>query len=164
MLDYTSIFKRLNDGKIKYIVVGGMAVNLHGIPRMTYDIDLLIDFGEKNTNKFLRLMNEWGFKPKAPVDITDLARASKREAWIKEKNMKAFNLINPAWAISEIDVIIDAPVDYAEAEKHVRLIDTGNVAIPTISIPDLIKMKRKTGRQQDKMDVEYLEALKDEKK
>ncbi len=164
MLDYASIFKKLNDEKIKYIVVGGLAVNLHGIPRMTYDIDLLLDIEETNIHKFLNLLSEWGFKPKAPVHIMDLARASKRQEWIHEKNMKAFSLINPTWAISEIDVIIDAPVDYADAEKHVKRISTGTVTIPTISIPDLIKMKRKTGRQQDKTDIKYLEALRDEKK
>lgn len=42
MLDYSGIFKELNAQKIKYIVVGGLAVNLHGIPRATYDIDLLL--------------------------------------------------------------------------------------------------------------------------
>lgn len=164
MLDYRALFKKLNDRGIHYIVVGGIAVNLHGIPRMTYDVDLLLDFKSGNIQKFIQLLNEWGFKPKAPVDITGLARKSNRESWIKEKNMKAFNLINPEWAISEIDVIIDTPVGYTAAKKHVRFIDTGNVTIPTISIPDLIKMKQKTGRQQDKMDIKYLEALKNEKK
>jgi hypothetical protein len=42
MFDYLAIFKKLNERKIKYIVVGGIAVNLHGIPRMTYDIDLIL--------------------------------------------------------------------------------------------------------------------------
>jgi predicted nucleotidyltransferase len=160
MLDYISLFKRLNDEKINYIVVGGIAVNLHGIPRMTYDVDLLIDFEGENLNKFLNLLNEWGFKPKAPVNIMDFAIKSKREEWIKQKNMKAFNLVNPAWAISEIDIIIDAPVDYTKAEKHVKRIAIGDVAIPTISIPDLIKMKQKAGRQQDKTDITYLRTLK----
>ncbi len=164
MLDYISIFKKLNDEGIKYIVVGGIAVNLHGIPRMTYDVDLLIDFEDKNINKFLSLLNEWGFRPKAPLNIMDFAEKSKRDEWIKQKNMKAFNLINTAWAISEIDVIIDAPVDYVKAIRNVKYINISNVTIPTISISDLIKMKQKTGRQQDKADIKYLEVLKNEKK
>ena len=78
--------------------------------------------------------------------------------------MKAFSLINAAWAISEIDVIIDAPVDYEDAKKNADEIAAGSVTIPTISISDLIKMKQKTGRQQDKTDIKYLRALNDEKK
>ncbi len=164
MLDYISLFKKLNDEEIKYIVVGGIAVNLHGIPRMTYDVDLLVDFEDSNLKKFLALFKGWGFKPKVPVDIMDFTQKTKREEWIKQKNMKAFSLFNPAWAISEIDIIIDAPVDYTNAEKHVNYINTGNVIIPTISVPDLIKMKQKAGRQQDKADIKYLKALKNEKK
>jgi len=52
MLDYLGIFKRLNEEKIKYIVVGGMAVNFLGVPRMTYDIDLLLYLEDKNLRKF----------------------------------------------------------------------------------------------------------------
>ena len=47
-LDYKAIFKELNTEKINYVVVGGLAVNFHGIPRMTYDIDLLIQLEPKN--------------------------------------------------------------------------------------------------------------------
>jgi hypothetical protein len=55
MLDYLAIFKRLNEKKIKYIVVGGIAVNLYGIPRMTYDLDLLLDLEDENLRRFLSL-------------------------------------------------------------------------------------------------------------
>lgn len=164
MLDYVSIFKKLNDEHIRYIVAGGVAVNLHGIPRMTYDIDLLIDFEDNNLKKFLGLLSEWGFKPKAPVALMDFARKDMRSEWIKQKHMKAFHLINPKWAISEIDVIIDAPVDYTKAEKRVKHITVRDVTIPALSISDLIKMKRKADRKQDRADIKYLEALKHEKK
>ncbi len=85
MLDYISIFKKLNEKKINYIVVGGLAVNLHGIPRITYDIDLLIDFEDNNLKRFLSLLNGWGFKPKVAVNIMDFAQKAKREKWMKQK-------------------------------------------------------------------------------
>ncbi|MBL7131175.1 MAG: nucleotidyl transferase AbiEii/AbiGii toxin family protein [Candidatus Omnitrophica bacterium] len=156
MLDYLSIFKELNKKKIKYIVVGGMAVNFHGVPRMTYDIDLLVDLDNKNLRKFLSLMKEWNFKPMVPVDIMDFVKKSKREDWIKNKNMKAFNLKNPNWAISEIDILIDTPIDYKKAKKNVVNYVLENVSIPTISVKDLITMKKTTGRKQDKDDITNL--------
>src|SRR3989344_9157006 len=122
MLDYLAIFKKLNEEKIRYIVVGGMAVNFHGIPRMTYDIDILIDLEDDNLKRFLRLMKNWGFKPKVPVDIMDFAKKEKRLDWITNKNMKAFNLVNPDWAISEIDIVINTPVDYKRAAKNIKYI------------------------------------------
>jgi predicted nucleotidyltransferase len=164
MLDYLSIFKELIKKGVKFIVVGGIAVNLYGIPRMTYDIDLLLDLDDENLENFLRLLKEWGFKPKVPVDIMDFARRKMREDWIRNKNMKAFNLVNPKWAVSEIDIIINTPVAYNEASKRVNYIPLHDISIPLISIDDLIKMKQNTGRQQDKADIRYLRELKSEKK
>lgn len=163
MLDYLAILKKLNEKGIRYIIVGGIAVNLHGIPRMTYDIDLLLDLEDKNLKRFLKLLKGWGFKPKVPVNIMDFAKKDKREEWIKNKHMKAFNLVNPAWAISEIDIVIDSPVDYDKAYKRVNHIKLQDVAIPTISIGDLIKMKKITGREQDNIDIKYLRKLKNGK-
>lgn len=164
MLDYLAIFKKLNEAGIEYIVVGGVAINLYGIPRMTYDIDLLLNLEDQNIRKFVQLLNKWGFKPKVPVDIMDLGEEDKREDWIRNKHMKAFNLVNPQWAISEIDIVIDSPVDYEKGHERVNYIVLQGVSIPVVSIDDLIKMKEKTGRLQDNADIRYLRELKDEKK
>lgn len=163
MLDYLAIFKTFNEKGIRYIVVGGVAINLHGIPRMTYDIDLLLDLEDENLERFLRLLKGWGFRPRIPVEIMDFAKEEKRQEWIQKKNMKAFNLVNPEWAISEIDIVMDSPVDYEEGHRRVHNIMLHNVSIPVVSIEDLIRMKKNTGRQQDKADIRYLRKLKHEK-
>lgn len=163
MLDYLGIFKELNAKKIKYIVVGGLAVNFYGIPRATYDVDLLLYLEDNNLNRFLSLMKEWDFKPKVPVAIMEFADKNKRRSWINNKNMKAFNLVNPNWGISEIDIIIESPVDYKQAVKKMELIKLQGVDIPTISIDDLIKMKQKANRQQDARDIINLKKVKYER-
>ena len=164
MLDYLAIFKRLNEKRIKYIVVGGIAVNLYGIPRMTYDTDLIVDMQDRNLKAFLTLLKDWGFRPKLPVNIMEFAKSEKRRDWIKNRNMKAFCLINPEWAMSEIDIVINTPINYKKASKNIKHIVLQNVSIPTISINDLIKMKKSSNRQQDKTDIRYLKRLKDEKR
>ena len=161
MLDYLGIFEAFNEKGIKYLVVGGIAVNLYGIPRMTYDIDILIDMSDSNIEQFLNLMKKWGFKPRVPVQIDDFADKNKRNAWVQNKNMKAFTFINPDWAISEIDVIIESPLEYAKAINNSVKLTVNDVIIPVISIDDLIKMKRETGRKHDQIDIEYLEKIKD---
>lgn len=163
MLDYIDIFRKFNENGIKYIVVGGIAVNLHGIPRMTYDIDLILDLEDKNLEKFLGLLNKWEFKPKVPVNIMDFAKKKNRDEWIKNKNMKAFNLVNPGWAMSEIDIVINSPMDYNKASKEIIYFNLQDISIPTISIDNLIKMKKLAGREQDKADIRYLKRLKNEK-
>lgn len=159
MLDYLAIFKELNDIGVRYVVAGGMAVNLHGVPRMTYDIDLVLDLRNENLSKFLAKVKSWGFKPKVPVDIMDFADAGKRADWIENKNMKAFNLVNQEWAISEIDILIDTPVSFDEAFKSAAKYEVADVVIPTIAIEHLIYMKERAGREQDKADVLYLKKI-----
>lgn len=164
MLDYLGIFRKLNEKGIRYVVAGGLAVNLYGIPRMTYDIDLMLDLEDDNLRKFLRLLKSWGFRPRAPVGIMDFAIKGKREDWIKNKNMRAFTLINPAWAISEIDILIAAPFDFSRALKRAGRIELNDISVPVLSINDLIRMKIGTGRSHDEADVNLLRRLKREKK
>ena len=57
-LDYRKIFKELNKSKIEYLVVGGLAVNFHGIPRMTYDLDLMLLMESDNILKMENLKSE----------------------------------------------------------------------------------------------------------
>ncbi|MBI5208061.1 MAG: hypothetical protein HY934_09790 [Candidatus Firestonebacteria bacterium] len=163
MLDYLGIFQKFNKNDIKYAVVGGLAVNLYGIPRMTYDIDLILYLGNENLCNFLSIMQKWGFKPKIPVDILDFANSDKRKDWIVNKNMKAFNLVNPDWAISEIDIIIDTPIDYQKAVKNLKYVTIRDVSIPLISIYDLIIMKQSSNRLQDREDIKLLRKVINEK-
>ena len=159
MLDYIAICKELNGKRIKYIVVGGVAINIHGIPRMTYDLDFILDLEDNNLETFLKLVKSWGFKPRAPVDIMDFAKKEKRNKWIKDKNMKAFTLQNSEWAMSEIDIVINTPVDYEKAAINIKYVKIKDVSVPTISIDDLIKMKQQSNRQQDIADIKNLRKL-----
>jgi hypothetical protein len=158
-LDYLGIFKELNKKRIKYIVCGGLAVNLLGIPRMTYDVDLLVDMEDRNLEKLLNLLKKWGFSPRMPVDMMDFADKKIRQSWIKKKRMKAFNVYNTKWAISEIDILIDAPLDYKKASKRASHKKINNIKVPLVAVRDLIKMKEETGRRQDKADIRYLKEL-----
>jgi hypothetical protein len=159
MLDYLGIFKEFNAKKIKYIVVGGLAVNFYGIPRMTYDIDILLKLDDKNVQIFLGLMKKWGFKPKVPVNMMDFADQEKRKDWIVNKNMKAFNFVNSQWGVSEIDIILDSPVSYEKAIINIKDVDLKGISVPTLSIKDLIKMKQISNRQQDISDIAHLKRI-----
>lgn len=70
--------------------------------------------------------------------------------------MKEFNVVNPQWAISEIDIIIDSPVDYPKAADDVTRIKVNGIIIPVISRQKLVVMKKQAGRPQDTRDIEYL--------
>ncbi len=84
----------------------------------------------ENIKRLLSLFEEWEFKPRAPVPMMDLAEEQTRLSWINDKGMKAFTVVNSAWALSEIDVLIDSPVSYEQARLHQVIVKVGELDVP----------------------------------
>ncbi len=158
-LDFKNIFKELNKQKIDYLVVGGLAVNFYGVPRMTYDIDLMILLEAENVKKLVERLTDWGYRPKVPINPKELADEAKRNSWIQEKGTKAVNFYSDNLSIGEIDIIIDSPIPYNELKSRAVMIELEGEKIPTVSIHDLITLKQRAGRKQDIADVEYLKII-----
>jgi len=158
-LDFQTIFRELNSLGIDYLVVGGLAVNFHGVPRMTYDIDLMVHLEPENILKLVTKLTQWGYKPKIPVDPRDLADEMKRNSWIFEKGMKALNFYSETLPIGEIDIIIDTPIPYEELRNRAIRIELQDERISVVSIHDLIELKLRAGRKQDLADVEHLRMV-----
>ncbi|HGJ65623.1 TPA: hypothetical protein ENS27_09560, partial [bacterium] len=137
----------------------GLAVNFHGVPRMTYDIDLMIMLQSENISKLVVKLTEWGYRPKVPINPMELADEAKRNFWIQEKGMKALNFYSEKLPIGEIDIVFDSPIPYYELKSRVVMIELEREKIPTISIHDLITLKQKSGRKQDIADAEYLRMI-----
>jgi len=158
-LDYQTIFRDFNKLGIDYLVVGGLAVNFHGVPRMTYDIDLMILLEPDNILKLVSRLTRWGYKPKIPIDPRDLADEKKRNSWLSDKGMRAFNFYSEKLPIGEIDIIFESPIPYNELKDRSVKIELQGEKVPLISIPDLIELKISAGRKQDLADVEHLRAI-----
>jgi predicted nucleotidyltransferase len=158
-LNYQTIFKGLNKKAIDYLVIGGLAVNFHGIPRMTYDIDLMILLEPENILKLVSKLTKWGYRPKVAVDPRDLADERKRNSWVQEKAMKALNFFSDTLPIGEIDLIIDSPIPYKELKQKAIKVEVHGEQIPVVSIRDLIELKLQAGRKQDLADVEHLKMI-----
>lgn len=83
---YGSIIKKFNEADVKYAIVGGVAVNLHGYIRMTSDLDIILEMEDNNIVKAISILKESGFNCKIPVDPMGLADTDVRNDWIKNKN------------------------------------------------------------------------------
>ena len=160
-LDYKKIFKGLNKAKIDYLVVGGLAVNFHGIPRMTYDLDLMLLLESDNILKMVAKLTKWGYRSRAPVDPQGLADEATRKSWIVEKGMKAFSFSSPSSPIGEIDLVVEVPIPYDQLKARAVVIPLEDEGIPVISLDDLITVKKAAGRHQDLMDIEHLQKIRE---
>ena len=158
-LDYQTIFKELNGLGIDYLVVGGLAVNFHGVPRTTYDIDLMVLLEPENILKLVTKLTQWGYRPKIPIDPKDLANESKRNSWVHEKGMKALNFYSETLPIGEIDIVIDSPIPYEAIRNRAAKVELQDEKIPVVSIRDLIELKLRAGRKQDLADIEHLKMV-----
>ena len=158
-MDYYEIFKKFNELKIDYLIVGGLAVNLHGVPRMTYDIDIMIKLEKKNISKIVKQLIEWGYRLKMPVDPMELGDIKKIKNRIKEKGMKAINFYHSDFPIAEIDIVVDSPIPYSKLKSNAIYVEVSDERLPVINIHDLIYIKSKAGRKQDMADVESLKKI-----
>ena len=158
-LDYLAIFKGLNEAGVDYLVIGGLAVNFYGVPRMTYDIDFAMLLDRENLLKAVRKFKDWGYKPRAPVSPEDLADDAIRDSWVRDKNMRAFTFYSESLPIGEIDIVFHLPVPYTELKEKAVCLDVQGVKVPVVSIQDLIRLKLHSGREQDLADVEYLRMI-----
>ena len=69
----------MNRRKVRYLLAGGIAVNLYGIERATADIDIIVDLEDGNLQRFINVVKEMGFKPKVPVMLEDFLKREKRD-------------------------------------------------------------------------------------
>ena len=57
---YGDVFNALNKAKVDYPVVGGVALVLHGVVRLTVDMDLMVETSEHNLKKFVYTLGVLG--------------------------------------------------------------------------------------------------------
>lgn len=157
---FEPVFSALNGAGARYVVVGGLAVVLHGHPRLTADVDIVLDLEPVSARKAMEALKAIGMKARAPVDPAAFADPKQRESWIKDKAMTVFSLYSPANPLLILDLFVRAPIPFEELWSRSGTVDLGSVKIQVASIDDLIAMKRAVARPQDLSDVEALEALK----
>ena len=157
---YFEILKELFNRKIDYLIVGGLAVNLYGVPRVTQDIDIIIAFDKKNIFTLNGVFKNLGYIPRLPgVDPEELADPVVRKDWIENRNLKAFSFYHTKDTYKAVDIVLVHPLDFNKAFQHKTIKKAQGITINLVSMDDLIAMKSFSGRQQDLSDIELLKKI-----
>lgn len=153
------LFREFNKRKVRYLVAGGVAVTLYGNPRFTKDLDLFLDPQEENVRRAVQAFKTLGFIPRVPVKAEEFISAEKREQWKREKGMLAFTFVNPKNPFENVDLLFSAPMPFENAYRRKKVFRSNHIPVPTVSVKDLIRMKREAGRPHDLADLTILEQV-----
>ena len=159
MVFIQELIEAFDRAEIRYCIVGGVAMNLHGVPRMTYDVDLLIALEANELRTAQELLLRMGLQKRIPVSLEDFADSTYRERMRDEKNLTAVTFTDPANPLREVDILVAPPIDVAQVVARAIHMLFGGCSVFVVSIDDLIAMKRATGRTQDVEDVQNLERI-----
>ncbi len=158
MIIYEEVLAAFQEQKVKYVVVGGLAVNLLGGLRTTADLDILVEMSDRNLAKIVTILKQQGYAVRQPVDPMGIADEKIRRDWIVNKNMKAFNFYKDK-DFKQVDIIIESPVRFEDADKDALNVKIDQLKIPVISIKNLIRMKERAGRGIDRSDIQELKMI-----
>lgn len=156
---YLDLFRSLHDHGVRYLLVGGLAMNLHGVPRMTMDVDLVLSLDMRNLDAFIGCARALGLRPLAPVPLEALRDPEQRHAWIEQKHMVAFALAAPGPGSVTVDVLLRHPLEMDVALGRGLVREVEGVPVRLAAVEDMISMKQAAGRRQDLDDIEHLRRL-----
>lgn len=153
------VLDALNQAQVRYLVVGGVAVVLHGYLRATADLDLVVQLEHDNTLRALEALGRLGYRPSAPVPAASFADPAIRESWIREKQLTVFSLWSPEHPTLEVDLFAREPFDFDVVYARAPRVRLEGAEIPVVAFDDLVALKKQAGRPLDQQDIAALEAL-----
>ncbi|MCU0305205.1 MAG: nucleotidyltransferase family protein [Thermoanaerobaculales bacterium] len=156
---FEPVIRALNDAGVRYLVVGGVAVVLHGHLRTTGDLDLVVELSPDNLGRALDALEASGFQPRPPVPLRSFADPETRRLWVETKNLQVFSLWHPDLPGFEVDLFVEEPFDFDEAWGRRVEVDLEGTSAPIVSLHDLVELKRAAGRARDLADVAVLMDL-----
>jgi hypothetical protein len=155
----SELLESLSDEQVQYVLVGGLAVQLHGFLRSTFDIDLVLAMDDANLVRFITVAKRLGLIPAIPVAIESLRNDKQIEQWYREKGMLAFALREPQVGGSMVDVLVHPDVPFETLNANAIVGEFSGRKVRIASIADLLAMKRVSNRPKDQLDIVALEKI-----
>ncbi len=138
--DFKEFLVLLEQNNVRYLLIGGYAVGIHGYPRATGDMDIFISLDEANVKLVIQTLHEFGFAT-ASIDLLNKPSSMIRMGVPPNK--------------LEITNFIDG-VTFDECFANRMRIRIDEIEINLISLADLRINKKASGRNKDLADLENL--------
>ncbi len=140
--DLKEFVQSLKDNNVRYLVVGGYAVAMHGHPRYTKDIDIWLDMTPRNAHLTLKALEDFGF---GSLDLED------------EDFLDPGQIIQLGYPPNRIDLLTSIEgMNFQECYDSRLEVEISGVSVNFIDLENLKKTKRIAGRYQDLADLDSL--------
>lgn len=157
--DPFGILRVLDQHGVRYVVIGGMAAGLRGSPVLTGDLDVCYARDDENLERLAAALGELGAKlrgPGVPDDLPfrlDALTLRHGDSFTFSTSLGDFDILaTPSGTRGHADLDVGAS-DFEVGE---------GLVVRVVSVEDLIRMKRASGREKDRLHLEHLGALRDE--
>ena len=157
---YVDLFSALTRHKVDYLLIGGLAVSLHGVERATMDVDITVAMNPDNLASLIETAKELKLSPVLPVPLESLGDLELLRQGHTVRHLEAFALRSADLAGVTVDVLLLPPVEFSGMASRAEVFKVANTDIQVVSIDDLIALKQAVGRQIDIADIEHLQRIK----
>jgi hypothetical protein len=157
---HTKILRELVAGGVDFILGGGVACVLHGVERVTMDVDVAIHMDSANWDRLIGVMNKMGLLPRAPVRPETLIDPKVRQAMVEEKNALVFTFVHPDEPSLQLDVFLRPELSYESLEAHSDWMELADIRLKILSPSKLLELKKgiQPQRPKDLLDIAVLET------
>lgn len=146
---HLKLFGCLNENGVEYLLIGGTLAIAYGVPRVTKDIDIFINPTLDNAARLLAALKKIGM---GTADLTNAGDICSAEVTIFKDFIR-------------LDVLTSVTgLEFGKAWQNKVYLSLDDIDIPAISLDDLIKAKKASGRPPDLEDIKILEMARKQKK
>ena len=155
---FLRILNELHDHGVDFVIVGGVAVGLHGGSRVTFDLDIVPSLAPASWRAAVDLLWSLGARPLIPEPLERIRDVEHVRRWRVEKNMLALNFHTPDGSTA-VDLLVSESDEFELLRHRAADVPIGNRTFSVASIDDLIAMKRRSGRPIDLLDIQALQSI-----
>jgi hypothetical protein len=155
---YEEILCSLAQSGVEFIVGGGVACVLHGVERVTMDVDVAVQMQADNLGKFIATMEKLGLKPRVPIAPTSLLDPAIIRMMVQEKHALVFSFIDPDRPFRHLDLFLRDDLSYTTLAGDVEWKELRGFRIRVVSRQRLLAIKQaiQPPRTKDLIDIEWL--------
>jgi hypothetical protein len=151
----------LVDRGVQFVVAGGAAMVLHGIRRMTLDLDIAVSSDQSNLRRFISALSQLKFIPRAPVPVETILNREMIDKLIREKHALVFTFWCPGEPYKQIDMFLTRENGFEGLVSDARKLTLCGRTVQVASRLKLLEMKRRVEpvREQDLSDIQALQNI-----